>query len=185
MFSCLLGVLFNLCMLGPAVYDLITCSLVCVLFALRYLPLLCCRVSATQAPIIFIGTGEHLDDLEPFQTRSFVSKLLGYGDMPNLIKKFQSVVPQEDQPQLWDHIQQGVFTLRDMYDQFQTILKMGPLNKVRACPLRDLLAGANSFLGDGDDAWHVSVLEASRKQRNGFQCKDKGVHDHHGQHDRS
>lgn len=36
-------------------------------------------VAATQSPIIFIGTGEHMDDLEPFRTQPFVSKLLGMG----------------------------------------------------------------------------------------------------------
>jgi len=35
------------------------------------------RVAATKSPITFIGTGEHIDDLEPFKTRPFVSKLLG------------------------------------------------------------------------------------------------------------
>ncbi len=34
-------------------------------------------VAATKSPITFIGTGEHIDDLEPFKTRPFVSKLLG------------------------------------------------------------------------------------------------------------
>eukprot|EP00124_Ichthyophonus_hoferi_P005996 Ihof_evm2s1105 gene=Ihof_evmTU2s1105 len=42
-------------------------------------------VAATQSPIIFIGTGEHLDDLEKFQTRNFISKLLGRGDMAGLV----------------------------------------------------------------------------------------------------
>ena len=36
-----------------------------------------CSVAATKSPITFIGTGEHIDDLEPFKTRPFVSKLLG------------------------------------------------------------------------------------------------------------
>lgn len=35
------------------------------------------RVAATQSPIIFIGTGEHIDDFEPFKVKPFVSKLLG------------------------------------------------------------------------------------------------------------
>ena len=34
-------------------------------------------VAATKSPIIFIGTGEHIDDFEPFKTRPFISKLLG------------------------------------------------------------------------------------------------------------
>ena len=35
-------------------------------------------VAATQSPIVFIGTGEHIDCLEEFRPRSFVSKLIGY-----------------------------------------------------------------------------------------------------------
>lgn len=37
----------------------------------------CCSVAATHSPIIFIGTGEHIDDFEPFKVQPFVSKLLG------------------------------------------------------------------------------------------------------------
>ncbi len=36
-----------------------------------------CRVAATHSPVIFIGTGEHIDDFEPFKVQPFVSKLLG------------------------------------------------------------------------------------------------------------
>lgn len=36
-----------------------------------------CSVAATRSPIIFIGTGEHIDDFEPFKTQPFISKLLG------------------------------------------------------------------------------------------------------------
>ena len=35
------------------------------------------RVAATKSPVIFIGTGEHIDDFEPFKVQPFVSKLLG------------------------------------------------------------------------------------------------------------
>lgn len=42
-------------------------------------------VAATHAPITFIGTGEHLDDFEPFKTQPFVSKLLGMGDIGGLV----------------------------------------------------------------------------------------------------
>ena len=34
-------------------------------------------VAATKSPVIFIGTGEHTDDFEPFKVQPFVSKLLG------------------------------------------------------------------------------------------------------------
>ena len=48
-----------------------------------------CRVAATRSPVIFIGTGEHMDCLEPFDTRSFVSRLLGMGDPAGFVKIIQ------------------------------------------------------------------------------------------------
>jgi len=38
-------------------------------------------VGATQSPVIFIGTGEHFDDFEPFEASSFIKRLLGLGDI--------------------------------------------------------------------------------------------------------
>ncbi|KNC73159.1 hypothetical protein SARC_14284, partial [Sphaeroforma arctica JP610] len=43
-------------------------------------------VAATKSPIIFMGTGEHLDDFEPFSAQPFVSKLLGMGDLGGLME---------------------------------------------------------------------------------------------------
>ncbi len=47
-------------------------------------------VAATQSPVIFIGTGEHIDDFEPFRTKPFVQKLLGMGDIEGLISKVRN-----------------------------------------------------------------------------------------------
>ena len=38
-------------------------------------------VAATESPIIFIGTGEHFDEFEPFEASSFIKRLLGLGDL--------------------------------------------------------------------------------------------------------
>jgi signal recognition particle subunit SRP54 len=43
-------------------------------------------VAATKTPIIFLGVGEHLNDLERFAPQPFVSKLLGMGDMQGLFE---------------------------------------------------------------------------------------------------
>jgi len=48
-------------------------------------------VAATESPIIFTGSGEHFEDLDPFNAESFVSKLLGYGDLRGLAEAFKSV----------------------------------------------------------------------------------------------
>ena len=46
-------------------------------------------VAATKSPIIFVGTGEHIDDFELFNTKSFVSRLLGMGDISGLLNLFE------------------------------------------------------------------------------------------------
>ncbi|KAF4555183.1 putative signal recognition particle 54 kDa protein [Elsinoe fawcettii] len=85
-------------------------------------------VAATRTPIVFIGTGEHLLDLERFNPQSFVSKLLGMGDMMGLVEHVQSL--KLDQKDTMKHIVEGVFTVRDLRDQLGNIMKMGPLSKM-------------------------------------------------------
>ncbi|KAL3375009.1 hypothetical protein AABB24_006487 [Solanum stoloniferum] len=87
-------------------------------------------VAATKSPIIFIGTGEHMDEFEVFDVKPFVSRLLGMGDLSGLVNKIQDVVPMDQQPELLQKLSEGHFTLRIMYEQFQNMLKMGPLGQV-------------------------------------------------------
>eukprot|EP01087_Luapelamoeba_hula_P004747 TRINITY_DN1469_c0_g1_i1.p1 TRINITY_DN1469_c0_g1~~TRINITY_DN1469_c0_g1_i1.p1 ORF type:complete len:496 (+),score=123.31 TRINITY_DN1469_c0_g1_i1:217-1704(+) len=112
-------------------------------------------VAATQSPVTFIGTGEHLDDFETFAVKPFVSKMLGMGDMTGLFNTIKSAVPMEEQPELYKRLTEGLFTLRDMYEQFQNILKMGPLNKVM-----EMLPGMGNILKEG------AGRDSSRKVKN-------------------
>jgi hypothetical protein len=50
-------------------------------------------VAATRSPVVFVGTGEHFDDIEPFAPRSFVSRLLGMGDMGQLVDTIKVLSP--------------------------------------------------------------------------------------------
>lgn len=86
-------------------------------------------VSATKSPITFIGTGEMLDDLEPFAPQSFVQRLLGLGDISGFVNAVKEAGVDQN-PDILKRIQEGVLTLRDLYDQFQSVLKMGPMGKV-------------------------------------------------------
>lgn len=86
-------------------------------------------VSATESPITFIGTGEHIDEFEPFKTQTFVGRLLGMGDVSGLVDTIKEAGLHENM-EMYKRITEGVFTLRDMYDQFNSIAKLGPLNKV-------------------------------------------------------
>lgn len=87
-------------------------------------------VAATESPIVFIGTGEHMDDFEQFEAKRFVQKLLGMGDLKGLLELGKNIDLEKQAPQMMERLQKGEFSLRDMRDQFQTVLKMGPLDKM-------------------------------------------------------
>lgn len=54
-------------------------------------------VAATKSPIIFIGTGEHFDDFEAFEPKSFIKRLLGLGDLEGLMSKVQESMSSKKQ----------------------------------------------------------------------------------------
>lgn len=102
-------------------------------------------VAATKSPIIFIGTGEHIDEFEEFRVKPFVSKLLGMGDLEGLIDKVSELKLDENED-LIEKLKHGEFTLRDMYEQFTNIMKMGPFNQILSMIPgfgADLLKGAS------------------------------------------
>ena len=51
-------------------------------------------VAATESPIVFLGTGEHFEDLENFEAGSFVKRLLGLGDITGLLKTVNEAMSQ-------------------------------------------------------------------------------------------
>jgi len=96
-------------------------------------------VGATNAPISFIGTGEHFDDFEQFNAQSFVSRLCGLGDISGLVSTINEVMPLDKQPELMERLGKGKFSLRDMYEQLQYVTKLGPLQQVMS-----MLPGVNT-----------------------------------------
>ncbi|KAK2425460.1 signal recognition particle 54 kDa protein [Trifolium repens] len=85
-------------------------------------------VAATKSPVIFIGTGEHMDEFEVFEAKPFVSRLLGMGDLSGFVEKIHDIVPMDKQPELLQKLSEG-FTLRIMYE-LQNMLSMGPMSQV-------------------------------------------------------
>ena len=82
------------------------------------------------APILFIGTGEHSDDFETFNPASFISRILGMGDIKSLLEKAEYSVKGKDAEKTAKRMMSGKFTLNDMYDQMDMLSGMGPLNKI-------------------------------------------------------
>ncbi len=84
----------------------------------------------TGAKIIFIGTGEKLQDIETFDPDSFVSRLLGMGDLKSLLKKAKLVIEEKEKKKIETRLEEGKFTLSDLYDQIKAMQSMGPLGKI-------------------------------------------------------
>ena len=96
-------------------------------------------VAETDAPILYVGTGEHLEDLEKFDSTRFLSRLLGMGDIQSLLEKAEEVAREKGKDKLEKSAQQilsGKFTLKDMYEQMEMVSGMGSLQK-----LADMLPG--------------------------------------------
>jgi len=86
-------------------------------------------VTATGAPIKFIGTGEKIDDLEPFDPPRFVGRLLGMGDLQGLLERVREAEVKVPKRRAKAFLS-GRFTLTDMYEQFEAMQKMGPISKI-------------------------------------------------------
>ena len=87
-------------------------------------------VGVVGVPIAFVGSGERLQDLEPFHPDRIVSRVLGMGDVLSLIEKAEEAVSIEDAEKLEQKIRKNAFTLEDFRDQLRTIKKMGPIEQI-------------------------------------------------------
>ncbi len=87
-----------------------------------------CAVSG--AKIRFIGTGEKAEDLEVFNPKGFVGRLLGMGDLEALLEKAKHAISEEQAEDLGKKFLKGDYNFLDLYEQTQAMKKMGPLTKV-------------------------------------------------------
>lgn len=84
-----------------------------------------CAVSATKSPILFVGTGEHMEDLEMFDPSSFVSRWMGRGDVSGLSRILSESMDVNQQQYLTQRVMEGHWTFRDMQQQYQMLSNMG------------------------------------------------------------
>ena len=84
----------------------------------------------TGQPIFYIGTGEKLEDLEPFYPDRIASRILGMGDIVSLVEKAQALYDEEEAEKLQKKMQSESFSLADMLMQLEQAEKMGPLESM-------------------------------------------------------
>ena len=112
-------------------------------------------LAVTGKPIYFQGTGEKLEDLEPFYPARMSSRILGMGDVLSLIEKAQAVQDDKEAEQAARRLMANKFDLNDMLAQFAQIKKMGG-----ASALLNMLPGGSQIDTDSIDEKALPHIEA-------------------------
>ncbi len=107
----------------------------------------------TGLPVYYIGTGEHLPDLEEFHPDRIASRILGRGDMQSLAEKVQAATSPEDQRKTAERFLKGRFDLEDFLNQLRNIRKMGNIQKLLA-----MIPGAGALDVDENEMTRVEAL---------------------------
>ncbi len=79
----------------------------------------------TGQPIKFVGTGEKLQDLEPFHPERMAGRILGMGDIVGLVERAASHIQEEEAARLEEKLRKNKFDLEDFLSQLRSIRKMG------------------------------------------------------------
>ena len=87
-------------------------------------------VAVVGVPIVFSGSGERLDDLEPFRPDRMVSRMLGMGDILTLVDRAEEVAAEQQAQRVERRAPRDQFTLEDMRQQMNVISRMGPLDQL-------------------------------------------------------
>jgi signal recognition particle subunit SRP54 len=138
-------------------------------------------VAVVGVPIAFVGLGERLDDLEPFQADRIVSRLLGMGDVLSLIERAEAVIDRDDAARMEQTMRGEEFTLEDFRVQLRTLKKMGPIEQVMgmipgmgnlkqlgaAQPDEKEMNRVEAIIGSmtAGERRHYKVIDGSRRRR--------------------
>ena len=86
----------------------------------------------TNAGVYFTTTGEKINDIEEFNPESFLSRLLGMGDLQTLIEKVRSVTDESQQQAMQKKLQEGKLSLRDVVEQIKSMSSLGGFSKIKS-----------------------------------------------------
>jgi signal recognition particle subunit SRP54 len=86
--------------------------------------------AVTGRPILFVGVGEKLDNLDVFHPDRMASRILGMGDVLTLVEKAQREIDQEKAQELQKKMLSDRFTLEDFQEQLAQMKRMGPLTEL-------------------------------------------------------
>ncbi len=101
--------------------------------------------AVTGKPIMFVGVGEKLDELDEFHPDRMASRILGMGDVLSLIERVESEIDQKKAEEAARKLKENKFDMNDLLAQFQQIKKMGSLKSILS-----MLPGMDKQLRDVD-----------------------------------
>ena len=116
----------------------------------------------TGARISFVGVGEKIDEIEEFDPKAFVARLLGMGDIKSLIEKFEAF--ERIEKERLKAISAGKLTLYDLREQLQAINRMGPLSRIlEMIPGGAKLAGTEEMAKENIKKW-LAIMDSMTKE---------------------
>ena len=83
-----------------------------------------------KKPILFIGTGEKIDELEVFYADRMAGRILGMGDIVSLAERAQEKFSKEEQEYSYKSLQQGRLTFQDFMNQMNMVNKLGSISQL-------------------------------------------------------
>ncbi len=86
----------------------------------------------THASVYFITTGEKINDIEEFNPKSFLSRLLGMGDLESLMEKIHSIADKGKQEKIQKKIEEGKLSLEDVIEQVKSMNQLGGFEKIKS-----------------------------------------------------
>lgn len=102
--------------------------------------------AVTGKPLVFVGTGEKLDEFDLFHPERIAGQILGMGDVVSLVEKAQAAMEGEDAEAMADKMMKQGIDFNDMLKQFKMIKKMGSLGSIMK-----MIPGLGSALGNIGD----------------------------------
>ena len=119
----------------------------------------------TGAPIKYIGTGEKVEDLEPFHPDRMASRILGMGDVLSLVERAEAAMERDKASKMEERLRKATFTFEDFLDQLQAVKRMGPLDQIIG-----MIPGAgNALKGNQVDDGAFGKVEAIIRSMTGLE----------------
>ncbi|HHU36341.1 MAG TPA: signal recognition particle protein [Treponema sp.] len=125
--------------------------------------------SITGKPILFIGVGENIDDLEPFYPDRLAGRILGMGDIVSLVEKAQETIDVKEAAELQKKMAKETFDLQDMLDQLERVDKMGSIQS-----MLDMIPGMAGQINEED--LDTSALKSQKAIIQSMSKKERGNH---------